>query len=208
MALTLYTNPMSRGRIVRWLLEEAGVPYDTVLLDYSPEGVGSMKSEDFRAINPMGKVPAIVHEGRIVTEGAAICAYVAEAFPAAGLAPTEEERAEYYRWLFFAAGPLEQAITNQSMGFVPSAEQGRMAGYGSFDLAIDVLEQAVSRHDYIAGDRFTAADVYVGSQVGWGLQFGSIPTRAAFADYWARLETRAAYKRATAIDDALLAPST
>lgn len=208
MALTLYTNPMSRGRIVRWLLEEAGVPYDTVLLDYSPEGVGSMKSEDFRAINPMGKVPAIVHEGRIVTEGAAICAYVAEAFPAAGLAPTEAERADYYRWLFFAAGPLEQAITNQSMGFIPSAEQGRMAGYGSFDLAIDVLEQAVSRHDYIAGDRFTAADVYVGSQVGWGLQFGSIPTRAAFADYWARLETRAAYKRATAIDDALLSPST
>jgi len=208
MALTLYTNPMSRGRIVRWLLEEVGVPYDTVLLDYSPEGVGSMKSEDFRAINPMGKVPAIVHEGRIVTEGAAICAYVAEAFPAAGLAPTEEERAEYYRWLFFAAGPLEQAITNQSMGFVPSPEQGRMAGYGSFDLAIDVLEQAVSRHDYIAGDRFTAADVYVGSQVGWGLQFGSIPTRAAFGDYRARLETRAAYKRATAIDDALLSPST
>ena len=208
MALTLYTNPMSRGRIVRWLLEEVGVPYDTVLLDYSPEGVGSMKSEDFRAINPMGKVPAIVHEGRIVTEGAAICAYVAEAFPAAGLAPTEAERAEYYRWLFFAAGPLEQAITNQSMGFIPSAEQGRMAGYGSFDLAIDVLEQAVSRHDYIAGDRFTAADVYVGSQVGWGLQFGSIPTRAAFGDYRARLETRAAYKRATAIDDALLSPST
>lgn len=201
MTLTLYTNPMSRGRIARWMIEEIGAPYDTVLLDYAD----TMKGADYLAINPMGKVPAIVHDGRVVTEGAAICAYLAEAFPEAGLAPIAAERADYYRWLFFAAGPVEQAVTNKSMGFSPNAEQGRMAGYGNYDLAIDVLERAVSAHPYVAGDRFTAADVYVGSQVGWGLQFGTIPKRAAFEAYWARLEEREAYRRASGIDDALLA---
>jgi len=204
MTLTFYTNPMSRGRIARWMLEEVGVPYDTVLLDYDPDGEASMQTDRFRAINPMGKVPAIVHDGHVVTEGAAICAYLADAFPDAGLAPAPRDRADYYRCLFFAAGPVEQAVTNQALGFVPTPEQGRMMGYGSYDLAIDVLEQLVGRHRYICGDSFTAADVYVGSQVGWGLQFGTIPTRASFSDYWARLETRESYRRAVAIDDALM----
>jgi glutathione S-transferase len=204
MSLTLYTNPMSRGRIARWMLEETGAAYETVLLDYAPEGEASMKRAEYLAINPMGKVPAIRHDGHVVTEGAAICAYLAEAFPEAGLAPTAAERAAYYRWLFFAAGPVEQAVTNQAMGFAVSADQGRMAGYGSYDRTIEVLSGAVSKSAYIAGDRFTAADVYVGSQVGWGLQFGTIPTRPEFSDYWARLATRDAYARATAIDDALM----
>ena len=200
MSLTFYTNPMSRGRIARWMLEESGAEYDTVILDYA----SGMKGADYLAINPMGKVPAIVHDGRVVTEGAAICAYLAEAFPAADLAPTPAERADYYRWLFYAAGPVEQAITDKSMGFAPTADQGRMAGYGSFDRMVDVLETAVSAHDYIAGDRFTAADVYVGSQVAWGLMFGSLPKRDAFAAYVARLTARAPYKRASEIDDALI----
>ncbi|MDQ2892808.1 MAG: glutathione S-transferase family protein [Pseudomonadota bacterium] len=204
MTLTLYTNPMSRGRIARWMLEEVGAPYDTVILDYAPDADRSMKRDDYRAINPMGKVPAIVHDGHVVTEGAAICAYLADAFPDAGLAPDPADRADYYRWLFFAAGPVEQAITNRSMGFVPTEDQGRMAGYGSYDLAMDVFEQAVAAHPYICGDTFTAADVYVGAQVGWGLQFGSIPTRDAFTAYWSRLEAREAWTRASAIDDALM----
>ena len=203
MTLTFYTNPMSRGRIARWMLEETGAPYETVILDYA----GGMKTDAYRAINPMGKVPAIVHDGRVVTEGAAICAYLADAFPDAGLAPATTDRADYYRWLFFAAGPVEQAITNRSMGFAPTAEQGRMAGYGSYDLAVDTLEQAVSAHPYVTGERFTAADVYVGAQVGWGLQFGTLPKRDAFADYWARLEAREAWQRASAIDDALMPKS-
>ena len=198
--LIFYTNPMSRGRIVRWMLEEVGVPYDTVILDYA----SSMKAPDYLAINPMGKVPAIVHNGRVVTEGAAICAYLADAFPDAGLAPAPAERGDYYRWLFFAAGPAEQAITNRSMGFSPTQDQGRMAGYGNYDLTMDVLEQAVIANNYIAGDRFTAADVYFGSQIGWGLQFKSIPTRDAFTSYWRRLESRDAWKRASALDDALM----
>jgi len=200
VALTFYTNPMSRGRIARWMLAEVGAPYDTVVLDYAD----TMKGAEYLAINPMGKVPAIVHDGRVVTEGAAICAYLAEAFPDAGLAPTAAERADYYRWLFFAAGPVEQAVTNRAMGFAPTADQGRMAGSGNYDLTVDVLERAVSAHDYIAGDRFTAADVYVGSQVGWGLAFGTLPKRDAFAAYFARLEARDAYKRASQIDDALM----
>ena len=199
--LTFYTNPMSRGRIVRWMLEEIGADYDTVLLGYAD----TMKAADYRAINPMGKVPAIRHAGQVVTEGAAICAYLAEAFPDAGLAPTDAERGAYYRWLFFAAGPVEQAVTNRAMGFAATPEQGRMAGYGSYDLTVDTFEAAVAAHPYLAGDRFTAADVYAGAQVGWGLQFGTMPRRDAFVAYWDRLKDRAAYRRATALDDEAMA---
>ncbi len=199
--LVLYTNPMSRGRIARWMIEETGAEYDTVLLDYQ----AGMKDDEYLAINPMGKVPAIVHNGNVVTECAAICAYLAEAYPAAGLAPTEAERANYYRWMFFAAGPVEQAVTAKSLGALATPEQGRRAGYGSFDLMVDVLESAVAKHDFIAGDRFTAADVYVGSQILWGLQFGSLPKRDAFVAYAERLGTRDAYGRASARDDAAMA---
>jgi glutathione S-transferase len=198
--LVFYTNPMSRGRIARWILEETGADYRTEVLDYGT----TMKADAYLAINPMGKVPAIVHRGRVVTEGAAICAYLAEAFPEAGLAPTADERADYYRWLFFAAGPLEQAVTNHNARFEPNAEQERMFGYGSYDQTVDTLEKAVSAHPYIAGDRFTAADVYVGSAVGWGTQFGTLPKRQAFADYWGRLTTRAAFLRGNELDDALM----
>ncbi len=199
--LIIYTNPMSRGRIARWMLEEAGVDYDAVLLDYA----STMKEQPFLSVNPMAKVPAIIHGGKTVTECAAICAYLAEAFPGAGLAPREDERADYYRWLFFAAGPVEAAITNRSLGVAPTDQQQRMAGYGTYDRMVDVLEQAVAAHEYIAGDRFTAADVYVGSQVIWGAQFGSLPKRDAFDAYIARLTAREAYERAAALDDAAMA---
>lgn len=199
--LTFYTNPQSRGRIARWMLEETGADYRTEVVDYAT----TMKGAEYLAINPMGKVPAIVHRGKVVTEGAAICAYLAEAFPEAGLAPRAEERADYYRWLFFAAGPVEQAVTNNYAKFDPSPEQARMFGYGNYAATVDVLEKAVSAHAYIAGDRFTAADVYVGSAVGWGVLFGTLPKRDAFTDYFGRLTGREAYIRAAAKDDALMA---
>ena len=201
MTLTLYTNPMSRGRIARWMLEEVGAEYETVVLGYDT----TMKAEAYRAINPMAKVPALVHNGKTITECAAICAYLAEAFPDAGLAPNADERADYYRWLFYAAGPVEAAVGNRALGVVPDAAQQRMIGYGSLDRVIDVLEQAVAAHPYIAGDRVTAADVYVGSQVIWGMQFGWLPKRPTFTDYAARLIERPAYKRAGDLDDALIA---
>ncbi|MGJ8479023.1 glutathione S-transferase family protein [Sphingobium yanoikuyae] len=197
----LYTNPMSRGQIARWMLEEVGAPYEAVVLDYA----GGMKTADYRAINPMGKVPAIVHGGKVVTECAAICAYLADAFPAAGLAPATDDRADYYRWLFFAAGPVEAAVTNKAMGFVLPEGRERSAGYGSLDDTLDTLETAVTGRSWICGGTFTAADVYVGAQIDWGLSFGTIPSRPAFEAYAARLRERPAYKRQKEMDNALIA---
>ena len=199
-SLTLYTNPMSRGRIARWMLEEVGEPYETVVLDYGT----TMKAPDYLAVNPMGKVPAIKHGDTIVTEAAAICAYLADTFPDAGLAPPLAERGAYYRWMFFAAGPVEAAVTGKALGLLAPAEKKAMAGYGSYEETIDALERAVSGRTYICGDRFTAADVYVGSQIGWGLMFGTIEKRPAFADYVGRIEARPAAKRANELDDAAM----
>jgi glutathione S-transferase len=198
--LIFYTNPMSRGRIVRWMLEEVGQPYETVILDYA----SSLKGAEYLAINPMGKVPAIRHGDTVVTEGAAICAYLADAFPAAGLAPPANERGDYYRWLFFAAACVEGAVTAKSLGFEPKPDQKRMAGFGSLADTLDALETAVAGKDYIAGGKFSAADVYVGSQIGWGMQFGSIEKRPAFEAYWTKLFNRPAAVRARAIDNALI----
>ncbi len=199
--LTFYTNPMSRGRIVRWMLEEVGVPYETVLLDYA----STLKAADYLAINPMGKIPAIKHGNQVVTEAAAICAYLADAFPAAGLVAAPEFRGDYYRWLFFAAGPIEAAVTNKSLGVEIGADKKMMVGYGSFGDVMDAMERAVAGKTYVAGDRFSAADVYFGSQIGWGLQFGSIEKRAAFEEYWAGICNRPAAIRAREIDDGLIA---
>jgi glutathione S-transferase len=199
--IDFYTNPMSRGQIARWALHEAGAEYEQHLLDYGT----TMKAPEYLAINPMGKVPAIVHNGKVVTECAAICAYLADAYPEAGLQPTADERADYYRWMFFAAGPVESAITNRHMKWEPTEEQERMAGYGNYEKAVAALEGALSGKDFICGDRFTAADIYVGSQVDWGLQFGTLPTSAAFEAYAGRVRERDAYNAAKAIDGALIA---
>jgi glutathione S-transferase len=201
--LVFYTNPMSRGRIVRWMLEEVGRPYRTELLEYGT----TMKAPEYLRINPMGKVPALRHGDTVVTESAAICAYLADAFPEAGLAPPPGDRlrAAYYRWLFFAAGPLEAAATNKAFGLEVPAERKAMAGYGSLPEVLAVLEAAVSGREYLVGDRFTAADVYVGSHIGWGMEFGTIDRRPTFERYFARLGTRPAAVRAREIDDALVA---
>ena len=151
-----------------------------------------------------GKVPALRHGTRTVTETAAICAYLADAFPEAGLAPPLDARDQYYRWLFFAAGPLEAAVTNTALGFVVPPERRPMTGYGSLADVLDTLEKAVADKPYIAGDEFSAADVYVGSQIGWGLLFGTIERRPAFEGYWSGLSERPAYKRANDVDDALM----
>lgn len=177
--IVFYTNPMSRGRMVRWMLEELGVPYRTQVLEYGP----AMKSPEYLAINPMGKVPSLVHGDRIVTECAAICAYLADAFPEAGLAPPLADRADYYRWLFFAAGPVEAAVSGKAMGIEPDEKQGMTVGYGSLGAVMNTLEHAVKGRKYIAGTQFSAADVYVGSQIGWGLAFGTMDKRPALVDY-------------------------
>jgi len=200
--LVLYTNPMSRGRIGRWMLEEVGRPYRAEIMEFA-----RMRSSEYLAINPMGKVPALRHGRTIVTEAAAICAYLADVFPEAGLAPPpgSQLRGPFYRWLFFAAGPIEAANTDKALGVAIPPEQVRMVGYGAQEHVLAALEDQLQRSEYIAGDRFTAADVYVGSQVGWGMAFGTIDKRPAFERYWRLLGARPAAQRAREIDDKLVA---
>jgi glutathione S-transferase len=196
----LYTNPQSRGRVARWMLEEVGQPYKVEVLDYA----STMKAPAYLAINPMGKVPALRHGSAVVTENAAICAYLADAFPQAGLAPPPGDRlrAPYYRWLFFTAGPVEYAVTNKALGFTVRPDRERMMGYGNASLALDTLETAIEKNTYLAGDKFTAADLYVGSHIGFGMMFGTIDKRPAFQQYWQRVSSRPAYIRAKELDDA------
>jgi glutathione S-transferase len=203
--LVFYTNPMSRGRIARWMLEEVGQPYRTEVLEFG----AAMKCPEYLAINPMGKVPALRHGNIVVTECAAICAYLADAFPQAGLAPPpgDKSRGPYFRWLFFGAGPMEAAVVNRSLGIeVPDDKKG-FVGYGCFGDMSAVLEHALAGGGYLACDTFTTADLYVGSNIGWGMQFGIIEKRPVFIDYWSRISRRPAAIRAREIDDALRHPA-
>lgn len=200
--LVFYTHPMSRGRIIRWMLEEVGAPYETRILTFE-----SMKEPAYLAVNPMGKVPAIVHGGQVVTEAGAICAYLADAFPAAGLAPASgsPERGPYYRWLFFAAGPIEQAAAAKSLGWETPVDRQGTVGFGTIGHVLDAIEGAVAGREYLVGDRFTAADLYLGAHLSWGMGFGTIEKRPAFEAYVGRLVGRPAAVRANEIDDALVA---
>lgn len=201
--IVFYTNPMSRGRMVRWILEELAVPYRTEIIEFGLP----MKRKSYTAINRMGKVPALTHRGVTITEVPAILAYLADAFPGKGLAPATDDpaRGSYYRWLFFAAGPLEAAVVNKSLGFeVPKEQRGRV-GYGSYDLTLDTLEREVSGRSFLAGGKFSAADIYVGSQLGWGMMSGGIDKRPAFEAYVAQFHPRPAFQRASEIDNALVA---
>lgn len=201
--IEFWTNPMSRGQIAHWMLEELGEPYTTNWLDWGPNG---NKGADYLAINPMGKVPTIRHDGKVVTEAAAICLYLADAFPQAKLKPaTPAELADYYRYTFFAAGPVEQAVTTRALGWQVPEGRDSMTGFGTFDASIDALEHLLTGRDFVCGESFTAADVYVGSTIDWGLMFKSIPSRPAFEAYAERLRERPAYKSAKAINNARMA---
>ncbi|MBO9518646.1 MAG: glutathione S-transferase family protein [Porphyrobacter sp.] len=198
---TFFFNPMSRAQIARWALHEAKADYEPVLVEWDN------KPQALLAANPMGKLPTIIHHHQghdhVVSEAAAVCHYLAE-MSAPDLLPRTEEKADYFRWLFFASGPVEQAVTAKSMGW-EEGDRHRMVGFGSFDLTIDALDGWLSTHDYVCGKRFTMADVYVGSQIMWGLRFGSMPERASFKAYWDRCGQRPAYQEGSAIDMALIA---
>ncbi|MBL8556775.1 MAG: glutathione S-transferase family protein [Phenylobacterium sp.] len=202
--LVFYTNPMSRGRIVRWMLEEVGQPYDTKIMTWE---TGAAKSPEYLAINPMGKVPTVVHGGTVVTECAAICAYLADAFPQANLAPPHgsKDRGPYYRWLFFGAGPIEQMASFRALGIEVPQDQRGMVGFGCPADVLNTLEGALEGRDHLAGGHFTAADLYIASHLAWGMQFGTIEARPAFQAYVARHTARPASQRATSIDDGLIA---
>ncbi|OSI17483.1 glutathione S-transferase [Neisseria dentiae] len=198
--LTFYTNPMSRGRVARWMLEETGLPYDTVLLDYGT----TMKAPEYRAVNPMGKVPALKHGDTVITETAAICLYLADLVPEKKLAPPvgSPERGSYYRWISFMA-PLEQLMTAKAGGSALPKQE--MAGFGTEQDLLDTLEAALKDREYLAGSSFTAADLLVAAYVGWYLQFKLLEPRPAFAAFAERHQQRPAARRADEIDEALLA---
>ncbi|MGH6815601.1 MAG: glutathione S-transferase family protein [Hyphomicrobiaceae bacterium] len=200
--LVFYTNPMSRGRLVRWMLEEVGQPYRTEILEYGT----TMKAPAYLAINPLGKVPALRHGDVVVTECAAICAYLADAFPTARLAPPPGDRLRgpYYRWLFFAAGPLEQAEVGKELGFEVPPDKRSTVGFGTLADMAATVEAALTGREYLVGNRFSAADLYLGMCLNWGMMSGSMEKRPTFERYVARLRARPAAARAKAIDDALL----
>jgi glutathione S-transferase len=202
---TFFTNPMSRGQIARWALHEVDADYEQVLVDWQA------KPDTLLAVNPMGKVPTIVHHAdtgdRVVTEAAAICLYLADMHPDAGLLPHDAEKADYYRWTLFAAGPIEQSITSRALKFEPTPQQEAMAGWGSIERTIAALDGFLSGRTWVCGDRFTMADVYLGSSVGWGVNFGILPPTQALSAYIERIEARPAYKAAKAIDNALIEDS-
>jgi len=204
---TFFTNPMSRGQIARWALHEAGADYADSIVD-----LGNVPRQ-LLDINPMGKVPTIIHHAtsgdRVVSEASAICAYLAQMHPEAGLLPTEDQTADYFRWFFFAAGPVEQAVVAKAMAFEPTdPSQQAMAGWGTFERTMKTLELWLAERSYVCGDSFTMADVYVGSQIDWGLTFGTIDPREAFVAYVDRLAERSAYKAAKAIDNGLIEKNT
>jgi glutathione S-transferase len=201
--LTLYHAAPSRSSIVRWMLEEVGEPYDIHLLSLSK---GETRTPDYLAVNPMGKVPALRHGDAVITESAAICTYLADEFPRAGLnVPIgDPRRGIYLKWLFFGPSCLEPAVIDRAS---PRKEEARreMLGYGDFDTLMNVLAKAVSAGRYLMGEQFTAADVVIGSGLRWTMMFKLIPERPEFVAYVGRLEQRPALQRATAKDKELAA---
>lgn len=200
--LVFYHAPPSRSSIVLWMLEELGAPYKMEVLSLKK---GTQKSPEYLAINPMGKVPAIKHGGTVVTEAGAICCYLADAFPAAGLAPAigDTARGAYLRWLFFSPSCIEPAMADKAFQRPPVP--ANTAGHGDFDTVMDTVSQAVSQGDYLLGDRFSAADVVLGSTLRFGMMFGVIPRRPEFEAYAGRLASRPALQRAEARDQELAA---
>jgi glutathione S-transferase len=198
--LVLYTNPQSRGGMSHWMLEETGAPYRTVVKEFGPD----MKTPEYLALNPMGKVPTLQHGSTIVTETGAILAYLADLFPAAKLAPPVGQRGAYYRWLFFVGGPIEAAASNHASGWNPKPEEERRFSYGSYERTIGTLEKAVSGKRFIAADHFTAADLYVASFLEFGMQVKIIDKRPAFEEYAKPILERPAHKRAQEKAQALM----
>ena len=201
--LTLYTNPHSRGGMVRWMLEECGADYDTVAVAFGAE----IKAPAYRAINPLGKVPALAHGDTVLTETLAIITWLAEHYPDKALIPEagSDARGEYYRWLCFALH-LEYAAVDRWRGVENNAEQRKAIGYGDFDTAFAALQERLRGREYLIGDRFSALDLYYSGLLAWLIhRVQVLPADAVYLDYMQRHLARPAHQRAVALDEALLA---
>ena len=196
--MTLYHNPRSRASIAKWMLEEVGADYEVAAIDFE---AGDNRKPEFLAINPMGKIPTLVlADGTVLTETAAIVAFLADAFPDKQLAPplTASSRGIYYRWLFFAAAVFEPALTDTMMRKDAPPLPKSAVGWVTYDDVVDTIEAVLGRSDYLVGDRFTAADLYMGAQLWYAGSFCAprIKESAVIQAYVARLAERDAYKRA------------
>ncbi len=191
--LLLYHAIPSRGTIVRWMLEEVGEPYEIKILNME---AGEHKQSEYLNVNPMGRVPALRHGDKVVTETAAICTYLADAFPGANLSvPVDSPlRADYYRWLFFGPVSAETALMWAALGDVKTD-----IDYKPFATVEDVAETlrgAVSGKDFIVGDHFTTADLIIGGTIFWGLELVPVlPKLPELVDYWSKIAERPAWKR-------------
>ncbi len=192
--LTLYHNPHSRSTVVHYMLHELGEPFEVVPIDLK---AGQQKSPEFLKINPMGKIPVLRDGDTIVTEGPAILLYLADKFPKAGLAPAIDapERGAYLRWMFFYGSCFEPACVDISLKRETPAS---MAGWGKPDDVLNTLSAAVKPGPWLLGDRFSAADVLIGSGLAYMLGFNVIPARPEYLDYIARMEARPAHAAAKA----------
>ena len=198
--LVLYTHPFSRGRIAHWALEETGQPWEARLVP-----LGEHRTPEFLALNPMGKIPTLVHGDVVVTEACAICAYLADTFPDQGLAPATSDRGSYYRWLFFATACIEHALFDKENGQPRPDRRGNL-GYGTFEEMVDAIEVAITPGPWVLGERFSAADIYLGSQLEWGTRLmPHIERRPTFEAYLERCFARKAHERARQRTDALIA---
>ncbi len=202
-SLTLYHAVPSRSSIVHWMLEEVGQPYERHILNLKR---GDHRKPDYLAVNPMGKVPALRHGDVVITEAAAICCYLADAFPQAGLSVPagDTRRGVYLKWLFFGPSCVEPAVTDKAFKRAEQPPRGTL-GYGDYDTVMDVLGAAIRTGPYLLGQHFTAADVVIGSGLRWGMMFKLIPDRPEFVAYTARLAERPALKRATEKDAQIMA---
>ena len=194
--MQLYWSPRSRSFAALWLMEEAGKPYERVLTDIS---TGAQRRAEYLAINPMGKVPALKDGEATIAESAAICAYVAERYPDARLAPPlgDPLRAKYLQWLFFSPGCIEPALIQI---FTKIEVPTSTAAWGSATQVFDVLDAALGKGPWILGEEFSAADIVVGSGLNFAVRlFKMVPSRPSFDAYIARCVARPAFQRAEKI---------
>lgn len=201
-SITLYTNPQSRGRIARWMLEKIGVPYDVKVMEYGSD----IKSPEYLKLNPMGKVPTLTFNDSVITEVVAICTFLAEQFPEKGLAPALDSsaRGSYYRWLFFIAGPMEMATSAKAFGWEINDKTAMSIGCGRIQDTLNTIEQTLAKQPYLCGDQFTTADLLMSSYLGWEMMMKVLEPTPVFSEYVERCHQREAAQLANQLDDALM----
>ena len=200
--LTFFHSPNTRSAGVRILLEELGVPYDLHVLNMK---AGEQRQADYLKVNPMGKVPAVLHGDTLVTEQVALYIYLPDVFPAAGLSPalTDPLRGAYLRWIAYYGSCFEPAVIDHFMKRDPAPPQ--MCPYGDFDTMLNTLVGQLEKGPYILGDRFSAADLLWGLSLNWMTSFKLVPELPVVMDYIGRIKARPSFAKVSEADAKLAA---